>query len=222
MVKQHFTPLYRPWDQRLCVAPDGDLFSAIGSGTVTVVTDQIDRFLSDGIRLASGRKLRADVIISATGLVLRPAGGIALQVDHRRIDLGESHDLPGDDARRVPNLVYTFGYVNSSWTLRSDMIARWVCRFLRYLRRRGFRSGTPSAKSVEPDKGFFRLTPATCDGALGFSTARYSGSVADSAKLFLGVDLVPIGTARSANGLHKTPRGAKVSGASSHSGPVSV
>ena len=83
------SPLYRPWDQHLCVAPDGDLFSAIGSGTVTVVTDQVDRFLSDGIRLASGRKLRADVIIGATGLVLRPAGRIALQVDNRRIDLGE-------------------------------------------------------------------------------------------------------------------------------------
>jgi monooxygenase len=167
MVEQHFTPLYRPWDQRLCVAPDGDLFSAIGSGTVTVVTDQIDRFLSDGIRLASGRKLRADVIISATGLVLRPAGGIALQVDNRRIDLGEVMTYRGMMLDGVPNLVYTFGYVNSSWTLRSDMIARWVCRFLRYLRRRGFRSGTPSAKSVEPDKGFFPLNSGYVRRSLG-------------------------------------------------------
>jgi monooxygenase len=157
VVEQHFTPRYRPWDQRLCVAPDGDLFSAIKAGTITVVTDQIDRFLSDGIRLASGRKLRADVIVSATGLVLRPAGGIALQVDGRRIHLGEMMTYRGMMLDGVPNLIYTLGYVNSSWTLRSDMIARWVCRFLRYLRRRGFSSGTPSAKSVELGKGLFTL-----------------------------------------------------------------
>jgi monooxygenase len=157
VVEQHFTPRYRPWDQRLCVAPDGDLFSAIEAGTVTVVTDQIDRFLSDGIRLASGRKLPADVIVSATGLVLRPAGGIALQVDSRRIDLSEIMSYRGMMLEGVPNLVYTLGSVNSSWTLRSDMIARWVCRFLRYLRRRGFVCGTPSAKSVEPDKELFPL-----------------------------------------------------------------
>ena len=158
VVEQHFTPRYRPWDQRLCVAPDGDLFSAIEAGTVTVVTDQIDRFLSDGIRLASGRKLPADVIVSATGLVLRPAGGIALEVDSRRIDLSEIITYRGMMLDGVQNLVYTLGYVNSSWTLRSDMIARWVCRFLRYLRRRGYGSGTPSAKSVKPDKGLFPLT----------------------------------------------------------------
>jgi monooxygenase len=121
------------------------------------VTDQIDRFVSDGIRLESGRKLRADVIVSATGLVLRPAGGIALQVDNRRIDLGKMVTYRGMMLDGVPNLVYTLGYVNSSWTLRSDMIARWVCRLLRYLRRRGFGSGTPSAKSVEPDKELFPL-----------------------------------------------------------------
>ena len=121
------------------------------------MTDQIDRFLSDGIRLASGRTLPADVIVSATGLVLRPAGGIALQVDSRRIDLGEMMTYRGMMLEGVPNLVYTLGYVNSSWTLRADMIARWVCRFLRYLQRHGFGSGTPSAKSVEPDKELFPL-----------------------------------------------------------------
>jgi cation diffusion facilitator CzcD-associated flavoprotein CzcO len=157
VVEQHFTPRYRPWDQRLCVAPDGDLFSAIGAGTVTVMTDQIDRFESDGIRLASGRTLRADVIVSATGLVLRPAGGIALRVDSRRIDLGEMMTYRGMMIDGVPNLVYTLGYVNSSWTLRSDMIARWVCRFLRHLQRRGYGSGTPSAKSVEQERGLFPL-----------------------------------------------------------------
>ena len=167
MVEQHFTPRYRPWDQRLCVAPDGDLFSAIGAGTVTVVTDRIDRFLSDGIQLTSGRKLRADVIISATGLVLRPAGGIALQVDNRRIDLADTVSYRGMMLDGVPNLVCTLGYVNSSWTLRSDMIARWVCRFLRYLRRRGFASGTPSAKSVELDKGLFPLNSGYLRRSLG-------------------------------------------------------
>jgi cation diffusion facilitator CzcD-associated flavoprotein CzcO len=157
LVEQHFTPRYRPWDQRLCIAPDGDLFSEIRAGTVTVVTDQIDRFLSDGIRLASGRTLPADVIVSATGLLLRPAGGIALQVDSRPIDLGEMTTYRGMMLDGVPNLVYTLGYVNSSWTLRSDMIARRVCRFLRYLRLRGFGSGTPSAKAVEPDQELFPL-----------------------------------------------------------------
>jgi len=102
VVEQHFTPRYRPWDQRLCIAPDGDLFSAIGAGTVTVVTDQIDHFLSHGIRLASGRTLPADVIVSATGLVLRPAGGIALQVDSRRIDLGEMITYRGMMLEGVP------------------------------------------------------------------------------------------------------------------------
>jgi monooxygenase len=167
MVEQHFTPRYRPWDQRLCVAPDGDLFSAIGAGTVTVVTDQIDRIESDGIRLASGRKLRVDIIVSATGLVLQPAGGIALQVDNRRVDLGEVMTYRGMMLEGVPNLVCAFGYVNSSWTLRSDMIARWVCRFLRYLRRRGFGSGTPSAKAVEPDNGFFPLNSGYVRRSLG-------------------------------------------------------
>jgi monooxygenase len=167
VVEQHFTPRYRPWDQRLCVAPDGDLFSAIGAGTVTVVTDQIDRFESDGIRLASGRKLRADVIVSATGLVLRPAGGIALHVDSRRIDVGELMTYRGMMLDGVPNLVYSVGYVNASWTLRSDMIACWVCRFLRYLPRHGFVSGTPSAKSVEPDKGLLPLNSGYLRRSLG-------------------------------------------------------
>jgi monooxygenase len=167
MVEQHFTPHYRPWDQRLCVAPDGDLFSAIRAGTVTVATDQIDRFLPDGIRLASGGKLHADVIVSATGLALQPAGGTALQVDNRRVDLSEVMTYRGMMLEGVPNLVYASGYVNSSWTLRSDMITRWVCRFLRYLRRRGFASGTPSAKSVEPDRAFFPLNSGYVRRSLG-------------------------------------------------------
>jgi monooxygenase len=158
MVEEHFTPRYRPWDQRLCVAPDGDLFRAIKSGAVTMVTDEIDRFTADGIRLRSGQELRADVVVSATGLVLRAVGGIAVHVDGRRIHPGQTMTYRGMMLDGVPNLVYTLGYVNSSWTLRSDLIARRVCRLLRHMRRRGFASATPTATSVEPVEGAFPLS----------------------------------------------------------------
>ncbi len=157
VVEQHFTPRYRPWDQRLCVAPDGDLFRAVAAGTVTIVTDQIDRLLPGGVRLVSGRDLPADVVVSATGMVLRPVGGIALDVDGRQIHTGDVLSYRGMMLDGVPNLVYTLGYVNSSWTLRSDLIARWVCRLLGHLRRRGLASATPSATSVDPGDSVFPL-----------------------------------------------------------------
>ena len=95
MVEEHFTPRYGPWDQRLCVAPDGDLFRAIKSGAVAMVTDQIDRFTASGIRLRSGQELRADIVVSATGLVLKAAGGITLHVDGRRVDPGQTMSYRG-------------------------------------------------------------------------------------------------------------------------------
>ena len=135
---------------------------------------------------------------------------------------GQNHDLPRDDARRVPNLVYTPGYVNSSWTLRSDMIARWVCRFLRHLRRRGYGSGTPSAKSVEQDKGFFPLNSGYMRRSLRLFPQqgtrdpwRIRQNYFLESILFR---LAPLGRQM----VHKTPRGARVSGESIHSGPVSV
>ncbi len=158
MVEEHFTPSYWPWDQRLCVAPDGDLFRAIKAGTVTMVTQQIDRFTAEGVRLMSGQELRADIVVSATGLVLRAAGGIAVHVDGRSVDPGQTMTYRGMMLDGVPNLVFTLGYVNSSWTLRADLVARRVCRLLRHMRRSGFASATPRATSVEPAEGAFPLS----------------------------------------------------------------
>jgi monooxygenase len=157
-VEEHFTPRYKPWDQRLCVAPDGDLFRAVKAGTITMVTDEIDRLTASGVRLRSGRELRADVLVCATGLVLRAAGGITLRVDGRRVDPGQTMTYRGMMLDGVPNLAFTVGYVNSSWTLRADLIARRVCRLLRHLQARGFASATPSARSTEPDNSMFLLS----------------------------------------------------------------
>ena len=142
-VDAHFTPAYQPWDQRLCVVPDGDLFTAIRAGTASVVTDHIDRFVPGGIRLRSGRTLPADVVVSATGLSLLPIGGVTLTVDGRRIDPGSSVAYRGVMLGGVPNFAYCIGYTNASWTLRADLSHRYVCRLLAFLDRHGYATATP-------------------------------------------------------------------------------
>ena len=142
-VQEHFTPTYEPWDQRLCVVPDGDLFAAIRGGRAEVVTDRIERVTATGIRLRSGRELDADVIVSATGLTLRPLGGLELSVDGEPIDPGTTVAYRGLMLAGVPNLTLSIGYVNASWTLRSDLVARYVTRLLGYLDRKGYASATP-------------------------------------------------------------------------------
>lgn len=136
-VDPHFTPRYDPWDQRLCLVPDGDLFAALASGRASVVTGEIDTFTETGIRLASGDELAADVIVTATGLKLLPVGGIRLEVDGRPVDPAETLVYKGLMLGGVPNLAWSVGYTNASWTLRSDLSSRFVCRLLNHMDRHG-------------------------------------------------------------------------------------
>jgi monooxygenase len=147
-VDEHFTPSYDPWDQRLCVVPGGDLFRAITDGSASVVTDRIDTFVDNGIRLVSGRVLEADVVVSATGLSLLPLGGLDLSVDGRRVELSECVTYRGLMLSGVPNLAFCIGYTNASWTLRADLSSRYVCRLLSHMDARGLVSATPTAPAA--------------------------------------------------------------------------
>jgi len=142
-VDTHFTPRYDPWDQRMCLVPDADLFDAVKAGTAEVVTDSIDTFTEAGIRLASGRELAADVIVTATGLELQLMGGARVSVDGEERDLSKALNYKGMMFSDVPNLSSTFGYTNASWTLKADLTALYVCRLLNVLRRRKMRQATP-------------------------------------------------------------------------------
>ncbi|MGZ8259776.1 MAG: flavin-containing monooxygenase [Caldimonas sp.] len=133
----HFSPRYDPWDQRICLVPDGDLFGAIRDGRASVVTDTIDRFVADGIRLASGATLAADVAVVATGLELELLGGIALTIDGVPFRPAEAMAYKGMMLSGVPNLVLWFGYTNASWTLKADLTSDYACRLLRHMDRRG-------------------------------------------------------------------------------------
>lgn len=132
-VDRHFRPDYDPWDQRLCAVPDGDLFAAIRAGRAEVVTDVIDTFTADGIRLASGAELAADIVVSATGLRLRPFGGIDLRVDGEPVKLPELMSYKALMLSGVPNFVFTIGYTNASWTLKADLVSDYLVRLLRHL-----------------------------------------------------------------------------------------
>ncbi|MGE3285797.1 MAG: flavin-containing monooxygenase [Pseudonocardia sp.] len=143
-VDAHFTPRYDPWHQRLTIAPDGDMFTAIREGRAGVVTDTVDRLVPEGIRLASGTTLPADVVVCATGLVLRPLGGLELTVDGRAVSLPDTVAYRAVMLSGVPNLAFSFGYTNTSWTLRSDLSARFVCRLLRHMDRHGQAVATPA------------------------------------------------------------------------------
>jgi monooxygenase len=151
-VDTHFNPRYGPWDQRLCLVPDGDLFKAISRGRASIVTDAIDRFTPDGIRLASGEELPADIIVSATGLNLQVIGGIELVVDGEPVSFPERLAYKGMMLSRVPNFAFTIGYTNASWTLKADLVAEYVCRLLAHMDRHGYKLATPvdDDPSVKP------------------------------------------------------------------------
>ena len=142
-VDPHFTPAYDPWDQRFCVVPDGDLFRAIRKGRVDVVTDHIETFVPEGIRLASGRVLDADVVVMATGLKLLPFGGIRTTVDAAPIELHEQFVWQGAMVTGMPNFAVVVGYTNASWTLRADLSSRLVCKVLNEMTRRDAVSVVP-------------------------------------------------------------------------------
>lgn len=144
LVEEHFTPRYDPWDQRVCIVPDGDLFQTIRDGRVEVVTDTIDTFTPTGIRLSSGRELPADVIVTATGLRLLSAGGIELSVDGERRPPSELFVYRGLMLGGIPNVALSLGYVNASWTLRADLASRYVCRLLAHLDRHGLSVAIPT------------------------------------------------------------------------------
>ncbi|WP_134432030.1 flavin-containing monooxygenase [Mycobacterium ulcerans] len=132
-VRKHFGPHYNPWDQRLCLVPNGDLFRAIRHGQVDVVTDTIDRFTPTGIRLNSGQQLPADIIVTATGLNLQLFGGAAVTVDGESVDLTKAMAYKGMMLSGLPNMAYTVGYTNGSWTLKADLVSEFVCRLLNYM-----------------------------------------------------------------------------------------
>ncbi len=157
-VAPHFTPPYDPWDQRLCLVPDGDLFAALRSGKASVVTDRIATFDETGIRLESGGHLDADVVVTATGLVLLPIGGMRLTVDGQDVDLSQTVSYKGFMVSGVPNFAMTIGYTNASWTLKADLIARYVCRLLTHLDRNGYAAATPLAPAEGGSEPFLGLS----------------------------------------------------------------
>ncbi|QUQ68646.1 flavin-containing monooxygenase [Kutzneria sp. CA-103260] len=142
-VDKHFRPRYNPWDQRLCLVPDGDLFRAIRHGKASVATDEIAEFTESGIRLRSGDELPADIVVTATGLRLLAFGGIRLTVDDREIKLPETMAYRGLMLSGLPNLVFTVGYTNASWTLKADLVSEFTVRVLRHMDANGFRRVVP-------------------------------------------------------------------------------
>jgi monooxygenase len=142
-VEKHFTPTYDPWDQRLCLVPNGDLFKAIKDGTAEVVTDHIETFTETGILLKSGEKLEADLVVTATGLNLRLLGDVAITVDGRSVDVGKTVNYKGAMLSDIPNLALTLGYTNASWTLKCDLVCEFVCRLLNRMDEKGIRQATP-------------------------------------------------------------------------------
>ncbi|MEY2884440.1 MAG: hypothetical protein RL490_2164 [Pseudomonadota bacterium] len=150
---KHFTPKYNPWDQRLCLVPDADLFDAIKGGKADIVTDTIERFERDGIRLTSGELLPADIVVTATGLKLEALGGMAVSVDGVTRRPGESLAYKGMMFSGIPNLAVSFGYINASWTLRSDLIAEYVGRLLNHMQATGTQIATPTpGADVVPER----------------------------------------------------------------------
>jgi len=135
-IDRDFSPSYKPWDQRLCLVPDSDLFTAMRSGKVSIATGAIDRFTPDGLQLQSGEEVKADVIVTATGLVVKLLGGMDLVVDGKPVNAPDRLIWKGMMLGGVPNLFFSFGYTNASWTLRSDITARTVCRLLNHMQSR--------------------------------------------------------------------------------------
>jgi cation diffusion facilitator CzcD-associated flavoprotein CzcO len=148
-VEKHFTPSYNPWDQRLCLVPNADLFRAMREGRASVVTDRIERFTATGIRLASGQELPADLVVTATGLNLKFLGGAQLSVDGERIDPAKGMTYRGMMLRGVPNLAWAFGYTNASWTLRADLNCEYVCRLLNHMAEHGHAIARPELNDPE-------------------------------------------------------------------------
>jgi len=150
-IDTHFTPSYNPWDQRLCLVPNGDFFQAINDGQASVVTDHIERFTEQGILLKSGETLKADIIITATGLNMILLGGIEFVVDGETVSFPDTYTYKGMMYSDVPNLVTTFGYINASWTLRADLTAEYTCRLINHMDQKATRQFTPRLRAEDHD-----------------------------------------------------------------------
>jgi cation diffusion facilitator CzcD-associated flavoprotein CzcO len=157
-IATHFTPPYDPWDQRFCIVPDGDLFSAIRSGKAAVVTGTIETFTPTGVRLTTGEELPADVVVTATGLQLQVLGGTRLVVDGREVDPPSTVAYKGAMFSGVPNLVGVTGYTNASWTLRADLLCDWACRLLLRMRATGADTVVAEWEGPLPDQPLLELT----------------------------------------------------------------
>ncbi|MFL6700172.1 MAG: alpha/beta hydrolase fold domain-containing protein [Vitreoscilla sp.] len=167
-VDTHFTPRYHPWDQRVCFVPDGDLFEAIKSGQAEVVTDRIDTFTPTGIRLQSGRELPADIVVSATGLTLSLLGDVAFAIDGHAVDFSRTLGYKGMMFSGVPNLIYTFGYTNASWTLKADLTANYASRLFAYMDKHGLASATPVSTPGMQTRPFLDFSSGYVQRATGF------------------------------------------------------
>jgi len=162
-VDTHFRPAYDPWDQRMCLVPDGDFFAAVRAGTADIVTDHIAAFTPAGLRLRSGAELQADVVVTATGLNLAPLGGIELTVDGTPIVISERVSYKGMMLDGVPNLAFALGYTNASWTLKVDLVSSWFVRLLHAMRQNGQTAVTPqlpdtpmtTSPFIEMTSGYF-------------------------------------------------------------------
>jgi monooxygenase len=148
-IEKHFTPRYNPWEQRLCLVPDSDLFKALKSEKAAIVTDQIERFTATGIKLASGEELTADLIVTATGLHLEMLGGLEVTVDSKKIDFSKTLAYKGLMYSGVPNMASVFGYTNASWTLKADLTSHYVCRLLKHMDSTGARYCLPQMPGGE-------------------------------------------------------------------------
>jgi cation diffusion facilitator CzcD-associated flavoprotein CzcO len=157
---RHFTPRYMPWDQRLCVVPRGDFFKALRSGKASVLTDEIDHFTAQGLRLQSGAALEADIVITATGLQLQTFGGMAISVDGRATPANRLLSYKAVLMQDLPNMAFVLGYTNASWTLKADMASRYICRLLNHMDAKGLATVTPHADASE-------TTDANCMSDLG-------------------------------------------------------
>jgi monooxygenase len=148
-VARHFTPRYNPWEQRLCLVPDGDLFKSIRDKRASVVTNAIDTFTKGGIKLQDGSELEADIIVTATGLNLQVLGGLEVSVDGRAVDFARTLNYKGMMYSDIPNMASAFGYTNASWTLKCDLTCEYVCRLINYMDRNGYKQCMPH--NVDPD-----------------------------------------------------------------------
>jgi len=158
-VEKHFTPDYNPWEQRMCLVPDGDLFNQIKKGNASVITDQIERFTEKGILLKSGKEIITDIIITATGLNLEMLSNINLTVDNKKIDISQTITYKGMMYSGIPNFASTFGYTNASWTLGADLTSEYVCRVINHMKKKNYAVACPETDSnVETDPDYLNLT----------------------------------------------------------------